>query len=244
MKMYIKQIILFVFMLFSVVTFSQSGKTISGQLICKDAVLQGITILNLVTEKETISDFNGRFSIIAKIDELLVIQSANFEYARKIIDEDDFKNGTISINLIKKIEQLEEVKIVNYNNINAVDLGILQTAAKTYTPAERKLRTATGKFPETDILINAISGRTKMLKRYVAYEKIEIQSNKLSDMFMDEYFIKNLQIPEDKIKAFQNYAAEYESIIEPLRQRNKFLVSYALVPLAKQYIDLQNIKTE
>ena len=221
-------------------SFSQVEKKISGQLICKDAVLQGITILNLVTEKEAISDFEGKFFINAKVDDLLVIQSNSFEYERKSIDANDVKSGEIKIALTKKVEQLEEVKIINYSNINAVSLGILSKPAKTYTTAERRLYTAQSGGLVGSI-INHFTGRTKMLKRYVAFEKIELRANKLSDMFMDEYFLKTLKIPENKIKAFQIFAAEDASVIEPLKQKNKFLVSYALTSLAQQYLDLQNL---
>ena len=222
---------------------SQSEKLISGQLICKDAVLQGIIILNLVTEKETISDFAGQFSIDAKPDDLLVVQSNNFEIVRESISKDDYKKGLISITLVKKIEQLEEVKIVNYANINAVSLGILSKPAKVYSTAERRMYTAqTG--GAIGSVINYFSGRTKMLKRYVAFEKIEIRATKLSEMFSDEYFIITLKIPENKVKAFQNYSAEDPTIIEPLRQKNKFLVSYALTPLAQKFLELQKVDTK
>ena len=231
------KIILYFFLVPNLI-FSQSEKIISGQLICKDAILQGITILNLVTEKEAVSDFAGKFSIVAKPDDLLVIQSSNFEIVRESIGKDDYKKGMIFITLIKKIEQLEEVKIINYSNINAVSLGILSKPAKTYTTAERRMFAAKDESAVGQV-INYFSGRTKMLKRYVAFEKIELRTAKLSAMFSDEYFIETLKIPENKVRAFQIYAAEDESVLVPLRQKNKFLVSYALTPLAKQYLDLQ-----
>jgi hypothetical protein len=40
------------------------------------------------------------------------------------------------------MNQLDEVVIRRYNNINAVSLGIIPANQKSYTPAERKLRTA------------------------------------------------------------------------------------------------------
>lgn len=236
------KIILFVLILHNLI-FSQSEKIISGQLICNEEILQGIVILNLVTEKETVSDFEGRFSIAAKPEDLLVIQSNNFDYVRKIIDDADFKKGHISLYLTKKVEQLEEVKIVNYPTINAVSLGVLSQPAKVYTVAERRLFTAQSEGGVGQ-LINYFSGRTKMLKRYAAFEKIEIRSEKLSNMFDDTYYITTLNIPEDKIRAFQNFAAEDASIIEPLKKKNKFLVAFALVPLAKQFVELQNTKPE
>ena len=245
-----KELYYYGLLLSSTVAFSQSEKIISGQLLCKDAILKGITILNLVTEKEAVSDFAGKFSIAAKPDDLLVIQSDNFEYARQIVDDNEYKKGIVYINLIKKIEQLEEVKIINYSNINAVNLGILSKPAKTYTTAERRLKT-TGDFKPImllgllggsmpfDPVINAITGRTNRMKTYVAFKKIELRAAKLSDMFSDEYFIETLKIPENKVRAFQIYAAEDASVQLPLRQKNTFLVSFALTPLAKQYLDLQ-----
>ena len=154
--MILKKLLLFI--LCPLLLFSQTEKAISGQLICKDGILQGITILNLVTEKEAISNFDGKFIIFAKVDDLLVIQSNNFEYERKIIDDNDIKDGKIAINLTKKIEQLEEVKIIKYFNINAVSLGILSKPAKVYTTAARRMYTAqTGGL--IGGVINYFSGR-------------------------------------------------------------------------------------
>lgn len=239
-------------LIFSSDGFTQTEKPLAGQLICKDASLQGITILNLVTEKEAISNIDGKFFITVKPDDLIIIQHNNFEYVRKIIDENDIKNGNITIYLTKKIEQLDEVKIVNYININAIDLNILQKEPKKYTTAERRLRTAE-KFKwysplliplggmSVDGLLNAINGRTKMLKKHVAFEKIQLRTAKLADMFPAEYYIHTLKIPEDKIKAFQNYASEEPSLQEPLKLKNKFLVSFALIKIAETFNNLQKI---
>ena len=247
-----KELYFYGLILSSIVGFSQSEKIISGQLLCKDAILKGITILNLVTEKEAVSDFAGKFSIAAKPDDLLVIQSDNFEYARQIVDDNDYKKGIVYINLIKKIEQLEEVKIINYSNINAVNLGILQTAAKTYTPAERKLRTATALYAQANVgnmlggsvgldpLINAITGRTKMLKRNLSLDQTRRRALKLSEMFMDSYFINTLHIAEVSVKSFQFYAADEPKVINGLAIKNKFLVSFALINASEEFNKLQN----
>jgi len=42
------------------------------------------------------------------------------------------------------VRLLDEVRINEYKNINAVSLGIISPNTKHYTPAERKLYTATG----------------------------------------------------------------------------------------------------
>jgi hypothetical protein len=222
--------------------FAQSEKKITGQINCKDVIAQGIKVLNLNSEKETVSDIEGKFVIMAKTDDLLVFSSNNFDYMRKIIDDNDYKNGSITVTVTPKINQLEEVKINNYPNINAVSLGILDKPAKQYTPAERKLYTATtgGGLVPFDAILNAISGRTKMLKKYVAFEKKQIQVEKLSNMFSDEYYIKQLKIDESLIHGFLYYAVEDEKVVEALSQKNKFLVSFALVKVAENFNKLQN----
>ena len=77
--------------------------------------------------------------------------------------------------MTSKITQLDEVK-VQKSNIDAVSLGILTKPGKVYTPAERRLKTATGLYASAnagtmmggsvglDPLINWISGRTALLK--------------------------------------------------------------------------------
>jgi hypothetical protein len=42
------------------------------------------------------------------------------------------------------MNQLNEVMVYQYKNINAEALGIIPMGRKTYTPAERKLKAATG----------------------------------------------------------------------------------------------------
>ncbi len=230
------------FLLVTFCCFGQSEKKIAGQIVCKDVVAQGIRVLNLNTEKEAVSDFEGKFSIMAKPDDLLVFSSNNFDYMRKVIDDGDYRNGAITVTVTPKINQLEEVKINNNPNINAVSLGILSKPAKTYTPAERKLYTATtgNGLVSFDAILNGISGRTKMLKKYVAFEKKQLQVEKIANMFSDEYYVKQLKIDESLIRGFLYYAVEDEKVVEALSQKNKFLVSFALVKVAENFNKLQN----
>jgi hypothetical protein len=75
----------------------------------------------------------------------------------------------------KQIE-LKEVVVNDNAGINAENLGIVPHGQKTYTPAERKLYTA--KSTSVDKLINAMSGRTSMLKK-------EMKSREKGDAFQE-----------------------------------------------------------
>jgi hypothetical protein len=236
--------------------FSQLEKPIAGKIVCLEMIPQGIKILNLVSEKETVSDIEGKFVIMAKPDDLLVFSSNNFDYMRKMIDDDDYRKGAITVAVTPKINQLEEVQINTYPNLNAVSLGILDKPAKTYTPAQRKLRTASNMYPSfgvgtimgfsmgLDPVINAISGRTKMLKKYVISEKAQLQVEKISNMFSDDYFIHQLKIKENLVRGFIFFAVENQKVIDALSMKNKFLVSFALIKVAEDFNKLQDESNE
>ena len=83
------------------------GQTAGEKILhCKISVssgnVDGVTIVNLVNEKSAVSDHNGEFFILAKVDDLLVFSSVNLEYHRRIIEEEDLKVEIIIIKMVSK----------------------------------------------------------------------------------------------------------------------------------------------
>lgn len=105
-----KLFIIFFLFLFQF-SFSQTEKLIQGRVLCDDFPLQGIEIVNLVTEKTTITDTNGRFSISAKVEDMLVFVSEKYDYKRLLIDKEFLDKNNFIISLTRKPEQLEEVVV-------------------------------------------------------------------------------------------------------------------------------------
>jgi hypothetical protein len=227
------------FIIAPVIAFAQITKLLSGKIIVTDGNPKGVLILNLNSEKETKSDFNGNFTIEAKSEDLLVFQSENLEYLRKSIEDIDVKKGNFTVKMTVKNNQLDEIKIFTYPNINALSLGILTKPAKTYTLAERRLYNATS-GGGVMLLMNALNGKTKMLKRYVAFEKIETRTATLIEMFESNFYIKTLSIPEGLVGRFIVFAAEEEAVIKAMRTKNKFLISFELVKVAQKFNKLQH----
>jgi hypothetical protein len=241
------------FSFFTIVGFSQSEKIIAGKILVKNATPSGVHIINLVNEKEVISNEKGEFKILAKVDDLLVFSSLALDYQRKIIETEDYNTGFFTMEMTAKINQLDEVEVIQYNKINAVDLGILSKKPKAYTPAERRLENA-GVFRPTDILLipfggmpvepllNAISGRTKQLKKELQIERKEFAILKIGDLFPDEYFVSQLKISKDYVKAFQYYCVEKKDFIPFLKSKNKSLIAFKMSELADEYNMLLNEK--
>jgi len=235
-----KEFLLILSVVFTQMIFGQIAgeKLLHGKIIVESGNVGGVTIINLVNEKTAISDGNGDFFILAKAQDLLVFSSVNLEYYRKIIEAEDLKPDVLTIKMTAKITELEEVIVNKHPEINAVSLGISPKGIKQYTPAERKLATASSAKlnPQgLDPLINAISGRTKMLKKELEVEKKERLLAYIGALFDDEYYTQTLKIPANYIKGFQYYCVEEEEFAKSLRSKNKAMIKLLIVPLAEKY---------
>lgn len=241
-------LIFFIFL--SNITFSQSKeKMIHGKIIAPINNTSGINVMNLVNEKSVLTDANGEFYILAKADDLLILSSENFEYNRKLIQEEDFGAKIVTIEMVPKPGQLEEVVITKYQNFNAVDLGILSKPAKEYTPAERRLKTAGdfkpihllgilgGSLP-IDPILNAINGRTKRLKKEISIEKREFRLKEIEDLYDNNFYVQTLKIPTEYIMGFKYFLTEDEDFATLLLAKNKPSTEMHVVKSAEDYLKI------
>ena len=244
-----------IWLLFPIFCFSQEkifiGKIETG------ALLSNVLVVNLTNQTETRTDGFGRFSIKANDGDLLVFSGEFVRRKRFLIENEHFgKENTIPLEA-QDIE-IEAVAIEKFD-INPEDLGLVPKGQKQYTQAERRLKTATNWSPELgagtmigvgfsfDPIINAITGKTKMLKNLVEMEREDIRISYLSAVFNDDYFTENLQIHSDNVAEFK-YFALYEILKNiPEKQRTNYIKSLSkndlellLIPLAEEYLMLKS----
>jgi hypothetical protein len=225
-------------MLLPFAIFGQSGELVRFRVVADSVSVAGINVVNLVNEKSAITDGAGNFTVLVKPDDLLVLQSSRFEYKRKLVDEDDFKNQPVIIKMIPKPVELDEVLVKKKSAPD--DLIKRHTDHRDYTPAERKLYTAT--TGPVDILVNAISGRTKMLKKQLDVEMKERLLARLEIQYDDAFYTETLKIPAEYIKGFQHYVIEDAQFVSAMRAKNKTLMRLHISRLANTYNQLQAAK--
>jgi hypothetical protein len=195
--------------------------------------LEDIYIINLKTEKQTITDVDGKFSLMLKVGDSLLFSYYKCEPERKVVTLDNFKGLPFFYKKTPIITELDEVVINQYKNINAVDLGIVKAGIKSYTPAERRLKTASASV--VDGLVNTLSGRKKMLKQELEVEKKELAIQALENYVSREFIVKTLQIDSIYIKGFQFYVAENPRFRTVMASKNKTEIEFLLVQLSKTY---------
>ncbi len=223
----------FVVLLFftTVCTWSQTSneKILHGKIVADSASVVGIDVVNLGNEKVTVTNNKGEFSILAKADDIFVFSSMTLEMKRMLVDEDDLKSETITIYMTPKINELNEVIVKK----NAAEGIIIIPGQKQYTPAERKLYTATSGL--LDAPLNWLSGRTEMLKKEIIVERKERMLNKLGVLYEDKYYIQTLKIPEIYIDDFQRYLIEDKEFAAALKVKNRTMMLFLISKLAVNY---------
>lgn len=219
---------------------------LNGKVSAEMSNLEGIYIINLKTEKATITDKGGYFSILANVGDTLMFSAVQFKGIRIELTPKNFERELFFVKMEPIMNQLQEVIVRRYDNINAVALGIIPKGQKSYTPAERKLRTADdldGQFGlnthfSADPLLNFLSGRTAMLKKELEVEKKEFYLRQLEGMFDENHFVNNLKIPSEYVKGFEYYIVENEKFVDTLKSKDKTMTAFLMGELATKYNEI------
>jgi hypothetical protein len=221
-------------------------KMVTAKIVVDTTAIEKVNVLNMRNYQNAVSDKRGIFKMMLRADDALVITAVNLETRRKIITAEDLDQEVLPIKMSYKMNQLEEVDVNGNSKINSENLGITSKGQKRYTPAERKLRTATTGL--LDPLLNKMSGRTTQLKKEVLVERNERLLIKLDGWFEDKYYTDTLKIPADYIQGFQYYIIEDPDFARALVDKNKTLTMFYVKRLAVEYNDLiraeEPVKTE
>ncbi|TKD59240.1 hypothetical protein FBT53_13540 [Flavobacterium sp. ASW18X] len=232
-----------------VTTVTAQEKTLNGRVIAEQEDVTGVTIQNLRSQKATITDFDGNFSIAVKEDDTLVFSSVQLK--RKVVSVNKLLMNTsyVTVPMEPFVNELREVvvrpfglsgdlsKDVGTLNTKVVDkysLGLPNADVKIPTQSERKLQEASkgtyslknplrvGVLP----LINAITGRTKMLKKRVATDNNYARTERVKNFYVDSIFLIEFKIPVNKVDDFM-YFCEVDPEFQQLVARKDQLKLWA-----------------
>lgn len=247
-----RKILLFLFFLFSYLSYSQNDTIIKGKIVSDLTDLEGIHVINRSKQKGTVTARGGYFEIYANTNDSIIFSSVNLKGITYLVKKDDFEKELLFIPMESMLNELQEITITEYKNINAEALGIIPKGMKTYTPAERRLKSAEKLkwyspllIPlggmSVDGLINQISGKTSRLKKELKVEHKERFLELLSEDYNDAFVINELKIPQDYVDGFRHFIVDDKRLIESIKNKNNVQTVFILNQLAAQYKELNNL---
>ncbi|MGH2664967.1 hypothetical protein [Flavobacterium sp.] len=240
-----KQILLFSFFMFVQNAFSQL--TLKGKIVSDTPNLEGIEVLNLSNKKHTLADKDGFFKILAKPSDTLFFSSKKFKEELVPLKPGDFSEREFVVVLIQKKNELSEVVIKNYPEINTVKMGIVDKDVRVYSIIQRKLKVKNALsayqlnkiidgINSPDSFLNDSSKRKATVLQNLIVENKENLRVKLDKDFENSFFTEKLKIPVDFVSGFKIFALENFNIRQSVAGKNKAMTSFLLIDLAREFI--------
>ena len=208
---------------------------LKGRVYSDDGDVAATHVLNTTSQRATITDRNGFFSIPVNLSDTLVISAVQYKPKTVIVTKDQLESSLLLISLEEALTELEEVIVMPFNLsgdmardlsrlntepvVTASTLNLPNAYVKPISKAERELYTATsgnGFIPLFPV-INAITGRTKMLKERIKRNEIYARTERVRDFYIDSHYTQNLKIPYDKIDDFMYFCevdANFQAVVD------------------------------
>lgn len=253
-------------LLFSQIVVSQSVD-VSGK-IESTIGLENIHVINKTAQVFTITNAQGEFTIRVSLHDTLTFSSIQHQLKTVVVDKNIILFKSMKVLLEEQINELDEVLVgkvltgnlqSDINNtkgkppINFYDVGIPGYTGKPATQSERRLSEASEFRPKTggslggvggsvslNPILNAISGRTKMLKARVALEEREDLMQRIIGRLSKDFFMSN-PLDDDLQMDFFYFCADDENFIKYCKNETDFKILIFLRHKYKQYIE--NLET-
>jgi hypothetical protein len=236
--------LLFLLLCISVSAVGQERRPLQGKVVSGGGVIIGVFVINKATGTETKTDAAGSFTLAAREGDMLAVYGTGIGVREFAINAMAFTEVPYIMEVVVSAYELNEVVI---DKISPESLGLVPKGQKQYTPAERRLKAASDWDPtmglgtmagvgvSLDPLFNAISGRTKMLKRDLGTERKEFAIQKINGIYTEDQIVNDLKIPAEYVQGFLFFAVEDADCAAALKAKNNELAKFKLMGLAEQY---------
>tara|TARA_R110002020_G_scaffold445961_1_gene657987 strand:+ start:68849 stop:69538 length:690 start_codon:yes stop_codon:yes gene_type:complete len=180
-------------------------------------------VLNTTTQRATITSAEGFFDIQVRLRDTLIFSAVQFAKKQLVVSQAMLDSKMITVTMEEAVNELDEVVVTPYNlsgdiarDLKTLDPGPIVTASTLNLPnayaivptqTERKLNEATtggGILPLNPIL-NAITGRTKKLKKLLEIDNRYARTDRVREFYADSLFVTELKIPLEKINDFMYF---------------------------------------
>ncbi|RZJ71409.1 hypothetical protein [Flavobacterium sp.] len=240
-----KRFALFLSLIFCLTLQAQKRKPLPGKVTVNEAPAEDneVKITNLSTGEKAATTPGGFYTLNVRKGDTLMYKGIEIVTRKMVITAFDLDEETLLVNVKRTGEALAEVKVDN-SKITSEGLGI--PTGKAYTPADRKLQSATttkAQRPEnqaytavgTDGALNAMSGRTAQLKKEAAVEKKISAKERLESRYDRAFYIDTLKIPASHVDGFLYYAVDDKKFVTALDTDNEEQIQLQLGVLATRY---------
>ncbi|MGB3774769.1 MAG: hypothetical protein WA951_05895 [Leeuwenhoekiella sp.] len=238
---------------------AQQTVVLQGQVLNDSIGNAYLHIVNLTTQQGTITNEGGAFTIPVHLQDTLYISAVQLENMKVVITPEIFSRKQIEIRLKDEVNDLPQVTVSDINLSGMLGLdsknsnvekpfdpaaaGLPVYTGPTLTQEERQLYTAqhsANGIVSVDAVLNALSGRTKMLQKRVELSNMERRVQSARRVMSDSMYTKILDIPPALIDDFVHFVFEgKEWRLKYAEDNNVLALIEMLQELAPEYLEIK-----
>ncbi|MER3373498.1 MAG: carboxypeptidase-like regulatory domain-containing protein [Allomuricauda sp.] len=245
-------------------------KILRGTVTSTTEDVVGVVVQNISSEDAVITDIDGNFTIRVQVNDTLVFSAVHFQRKLLPVTDALYNSNFVTVPMEEFVNQLREVVVSPYNLSGILDkdleklpeqrivdaeaLGLPNANAKDFTQSERLLKEASsmsimgggglggeGGAVSLNPIINAITGRTKMLKNRLKVDNTYARTQRVQDFYVDSLFVTTLKIPMEKIEDFMYFCEVDETFQATVDSQDKLKIWDFMVEKSRVYRENNNL---
>ncbi|WP_108803456.1 hypothetical protein [Aquimarina sp. Aq107] len=250
------------FFFISLLSFGQNNLWLEGRIVVKTLELEAVNIVNLTKEIGTISNSLGYFKIKAEPGDQVVFSSIQFQLKKLVMTKEDLQSDDFTVFLEPEVNELDEVRISEYilsgdiqkdiqeiptyedrlplwNAAQIKEMRIIwqddaQSPVKNIALGQGSSQASVS--IDIGILINLISGAFKNKSKHIE------SKTQITDFYKEEFFIKELEIPETEFYNFLDFLNEEKNLKTVLKTNDDLKILEFLIKQVKIFKEKYTIK--
>ncbi|SMC32203.1 carboxypeptidase-like regulatory domain-containing protein [Cellulophaga tyrosinoxydans] len=223
---------------------TEERNLLRGKVMYRNSNVQNENVINVTTEKGVVTNANGEFEINVKLGDELVFTAVNYQIKRVRITQEILDNNRLVVEVNEKVTELDEVVVTPENEEAFIKLKNEEFKKYEYgidetSRVENIALSQTERGMQNGInFVNIFKAIKKGLKGEDG-EEVEQKQLKVSDVlrqvYDDQFFVKDLSIPQDKINDFLFYCDTRLPEQSLLKKTNEFQLIDFLVNESKEF---------
>ena len=199
---------------------------VNGRIIVDSPDIEGLTVFNASSNKGTITDEEGKFSILVTLNDRLEFSALQFENFVVVITQDIIDSKALTVVLVEEVNKLPEVIILPYGLTGNLTVDAIR--AKTFNPNLDALYFGLDnldKIDFTDDYISAVRNTAMPDNRfYYAADAIKIIGLLVKPLFKSKKNRDEATLASDR-DIVEKYSPEYlmDKLNIPKHQMNEFI---------------------
>ncbi|MFY0604185.1 MAG: hypothetical protein JXQ93_09555 [Flavobacteriaceae bacterium] len=224
---------------------------IQGTITSDSVFVKNVHIINISSNKGTITLENGSFEIPVKIGDTLTYSHLNYIILNTIISKEDIQRKKILLKAENNTHKLDEI-ILNKTSIFSLDKEIFvdkgpeinaETLRLPFAATKKKknkaiIRANSGVSFNLIGIINTINGKRKRMKKLKTLLQEDAILKEIRSRFLEDFFIFDLKLKKEQIYPFLIFCKNNHDL-NSFRLKNKLdLIAIFLIE-SKEFKALQ-----